>query len=90
MITIAEGVAFDSHRNIFYWSIDGGSTDLRQLTGGSTMPLELPSSVSFPTSVALDYIGQRLYWIENNGVCCVMCCVMCMECICLMRVVSCK
>ena len=69
VITITEGVAYDSHRDIFYWSIDGGSTNLRRLTGGSTLPDSQLPSVSFPSSVALDYIGQRLYWIENNGVC---------------------
>ena len=52
------GVAYDSHRNIFYWAIDGGATALRQLTGGSTTSSELPL-VANPTSVALDYIGQR-------------------------------
>ena len=58
-------MAYDSHRNIFYWAIDGGATALRQLTGGSTTSSELPL-VANPTSVALDYIGQRLYWIENS------------------------
>ena len=64
------GVAYDSHRNIFYWAIDGGATRLRQLTGGDTESSEL-SLVANPSSVALDYIGQRLYWIEEireNGV----------------------
>ena len=64
------GVAYDSHRNIFYWAIDGGATRLRQLTGGDTVSSEL-SLVANPSSVALDYIGQRLYWIEEireNGV----------------------
>jgi len=58
-------VAYDSHRNIFYWATAGGATNLLQLTGGSTVSSELPM-VANPTSVALDYIGQRLYWIENS------------------------
>ncbi|XP_065906520.1 proto-oncogene tyrosine-protein kinase ROS-like isoform X3 [Dysidea avara] len=60
------GVAYDSHRNIFYWAIDGGATRLQQLTFGATALSEL-SLVANPSSVALDYIGQRLYWIENSN-----------------------
>jgi len=61
------GVAYDSLRDIFYWAIAGSSTILRQLDSGFTVPLPL-SSVTDATSVAVDYIGQRLYWIERNGV----------------------
>ena len=67
------GVAYDSHRDIFYWAIAGNNTNLRQLTAGSAMSQVLPFEVFNPTSVAVDYIGERLYWIEdsnNVSVCC--------------------
>ena len=80
------GVAYDSHRDIFYWTVAGENTRLRQLTAGSTMPRELPFSVLNPTSVVVDYIGERLYWIEENGVCvllfCWFCVILCLTFLC--------
>lgn len=70
MYGVLLGVAYDSQRDVFYWTTEG---DLQQFTRGPNPPSSLTTQVTSPVCVTLDYIGQRLFWIENKSVVCLVC-----------------
>lgn len=55
-------MAYDSQRDKLYWAVEG---EFRQLSSGSNSSSSLVE-VTSPVGMAVDYIGQRLYWIEAN------------------------
>ena len=58
------GVTYDVHRNMIYWTNANGFVVRLSLNGGEPVH----HVVDNPTSIAVDYIGQRLYWIQPNSV----------------------
>lgn len=62
------GVTYDSHRNTIYWTNTGFIVQL-QRNGGNTESNNLNEAfLSSLGGIAVDYIGQRLYWIRDNTV----------------------
>ena len=57
-------MTYDVHRNTIYWTDTNGFVVQLSLSGGE--PAQHVRNE--PTSIAVDYIGQRLYWIEPNSV----------------------
>ena len=58
------GVTYDFHRNTLYWTTKSGLLIQLSLDDENPMPRNLHGLLD-PTSVDVDYIYQRLYWIEN-------------------------
>ena len=74
-------MAYDSQRDILYLVVEGSLAELPQPSFGSYIPSVLVP-VTDASRMAVDYIGQRLYWIESGTlVCfvynelCIICCV---------------
>ena len=65
MIYTLLGVAYDVHRNRIYWTNNNRVVVQLSLSDGELVQL---FRVNEPTSIAVDYIGQRYYWIEPNSV----------------------
>ena len=61
------GVAYDLYRNTIYWTNSDRVIVQSSLSSGDSISIREPDGSR--TSIAVDYIGQRLYWIESNSVC---------------------
>ena len=57
-------MTYDVHRNRIYWTNSNGFVVQLSLSSGELVDVVRND----PTSIAVDYIGQRLYWIEPNSV----------------------
>ena len=64
-------MAYDSHRDILYLVIDGHLAELPQPSFGSDAP-SLLVKITNGSRMAVDYIGQRFYWIESGTMVCFM------------------
>ena len=64
LFTYIPGVAYDFHHNTLYWTTENDRVVQLSLDGESNelTNVELSSSLG---SIGVDYIGQRLYWIED-------------------------
>ena len=61
-------MAYDSNRDTIYWTNNIYIVQL-QRSGGNTESNNLNEPfLSPPGSIAVDYIGQRLYWILDSNV----------------------
>jgi len=67
MICCLLGVAYDFYRNTIYWTNSNRDIVKSSLSNGETVVIG--ETGDGHTSIAVDYIGQRLYWIESNSVC---------------------
>lgn len=63
-------VAYDSQRDTLYWAVQGNLSELQRLIPRDTSSSTLVEDTS-PIGIAVDYIGQRLYWIEAGTTVCV-------------------
>ena len=64
MLYTSLGVAYDVHRNRIYWTNSNGFVVQLSLSDGELVQFPRID----PTSIAVDYIGQRYYWIDRNFV----------------------
>lgn len=64
-------MAYDSRRDILYLVVDGHLAKLPQPSFGSGASSPLVE-VTNGSRMAVDYIGQRLYWIESGTMVCFM------------------
>ena len=67
-------MAYDSQRDILYLVVDGHLAELPQPGFGSGVP-SLLAEITDGSRMAVDYIGQRLYWIESGTMVCIHCIV---------------
>ena len=64
------GVAYDSYTAEFYWSVEGGqgrvymsSNNSSQNENGQVLFSEFRRN---PFSLKFDWVGRRLYWVEDG------------------------
>ena len=70
-------MAYDSQRDILYLAVEG---HLAELSFGSDAPSILVE-VTDASRIAVDYIGQRLYWIESGTMVCFVYNELCILCV---------
>ena len=63
-------VAYDSQRDTLYWTVIGNPIQLQQLSPGSNVSLNLVK-VNSTAGIAVDYIGQRMCWVEGSTLVCI-------------------
>ena len=63
-------MAYDSQRDTLYWTVIGNPIQLQQLSPGSNVSLNLVK-VNSTAGMAVDYIGQRMYWVEGSTLVCI-------------------
>ena len=68
MYITVTGVAYDVHHDVLYWTTENRGLVQLSLEGGGTEPIFLKEDLPGAASIGVDYIGQRLYWIEDGMV----------------------
>ena len=63
-------MAYDSQRDTLYWTVNGNPIQLQQLSPGSDVSSNLVE-VNSTAGMAVDYIGQRMYWVEGSTLVCI-------------------
>ena len=60
-------MTYDFHRNTIYWTTLNIVNQL-SLNGGNNVSEEVRNGLAQPHSLVVDYIGRRLYWVEDDTV----------------------
>ena len=66
LFTYLPGVAYDFNHNVLYWTTASQRVVQLSLDGEGNEPTDVELSSSLG-SIGVDYIGQRVYWIEDSS-----------------------
>ena len=59
-------MAYDINHNVLYWTTGNGLVAQLSPKSEDNELTDLQELLPEPASIGVDYIGKRLYWIENS------------------------